>query len=144
MGLKHTVCPCYYINTMVSTKVFFWAFSGQKWIENIVKPPKTAFWTTLDPIMWLKHLPPFQPKNFQSHFFGLFSPVMDAELKITPWKTILDDLRGVQGVWDQKTSKISKLCFGHLKYWARINSIGSVRTTRPLISGHWVQHHVYW
>ena len=65
-------------------------------------------------------------------------------LKITPWKTILDDLRGVQGVWDQKTSKISKWCFGHLKYWARINSIGSVRTTRPLIRGHWVQHHVYW
>ena len=51
-------------------KVVFWAFSGQKWIENWVKPPKTAFWTTLDPIMWLKHLPPFQPKNFKIIFLA--------------------------------------------------------------------------
>ena len=51
-------------------KVFFWVFSGQKWIENWVKPPKTAFWTTLDPIMWLKHLPPFQPKNFKINFLA--------------------------------------------------------------------------
>ena len=52
-------------------------------------------------------------KKFQNHFFGLFSPVMDAESRITPWKTVLDDLRGVQGVWDQKMSKISKWFFGH-------------------------------
>ena len=52
-------------------------------------------------------------KKFQSHFFGLFSPLMDAESKITPWKTILDDPRGVQGVWDQKMSKISNWFFGH-------------------------------
>ena len=59
---------------------------------------------------------------------------MDAESKITPWKTILDGLRGVQGVWDQKMSKNFKVA---IEYYIMCTDEIAIKSWAVLI---WRQH----
>ena len=116
MGRSQWSAGCLEPKNFKNFIVDFWAFSGQKWIQNWVKLPKTAFWTTLDPIMWFKHLPPIQPKKFQSGFLGIFWSEMNRKLSKTPQNRILDHpwpYNVAQTPSTLSAKKISKWFFGH-------------------------------
>ena len=83
---------------------------GIFWLEmnrKLSKAPKNRILDHPWPYNVAKTSSTLSAKKFQNHFFGLFSPVMDAESKITPWKTIWDDFRGVCRVQGPKNVKSS-------------------------------------
>merc|ERR1712228_750598 len=82
----------------------FLGIFGSEMNRKLSKTPKKRIFDHPWPYNVAQTPSTLSAKKISKSFFWpvLTIPVMDAESKIIPFKTILDDLRGVQGVWDQK------------------------------------------